>query len=436
MYTFGDGYRGYHQVKIAPEDQLKTTFITPWGTFCYIVMPFGLCNAPGTFQRLMNKVFDPFLGLFLRVFINDFGVYNDKASHLAKLELAFQRLDNLGMTLSLEKTTIDFLKGMMVGHIVSKDKVATDPKKLNRISKLPFPTMKKALRSFLGMVGYYRKFIHMFLAKTRPLTQFLREDAPALMEDEVSKQAFKQLKSVLQVAPILRTPDWNKPFLVYCDASEEAVGNTLSQLDENGHDHPIHFASRQLTSTEKNYTMTKQEGLVVIFSLKKFRHYLLGYKAKIVTDHKALTYLVNKPNPSGRLARWLLLMEEFDIDIVHRLGRRHGNVDGLIRAYKRLGDVLEDDDFPDVVIMSINAEKTPEEYREIIQYLDGMRFPNGATKVVRTRITHKSRNYSMIGNQLYFQGRDGVLRRTIGKRDTSRLLYEFHDGFCGGHFAG
>jgi hypothetical protein len=125
--------------------------------------------------------------------------------------------------------------------------------------------------------------------------------------------------------------------------------------------------------------VTEQEGLAVIFSLKKFRHYLLGYKAKIVTDHKALTYLVNKPNPSGRLARWLLLMEE---------------------------------------------------------YLDGMRFPDGATKAVRTRIAHKSRNYSMIGNQLYFQGRDGVLRRTIGKRDTSRLLYEFHDGFCGSHFVG
>ncbi len=99
------------------------------------------------------------------------------------------------------------------------------------------------------------------------------------------------------------------------------MGSTLSQLDENGHDHPIHFACRQLTSIEKNYTMTKLEGLVVIFSLTKFRHYLLGYEAKIVTNHKALTYLVNKPNPSGRLARWLLLMEEFDIDIVHHLRR-------------------------------------------------------------------------------------------------------------------
>ncbi len=155
-----------------------------------------------------------------------------------------------------------------------------------------------------------------------------------------------------------------------------------------------------------------------------------------MTYHKALTYLVNKPNPSGRLARWLLLMDEFDIDIVHRPGRRHGNVDGLTRAYEGVGDVSEDDEFPDAAIMSINAEEAPEEYREIIQYLDGMRFPDGATKAVRTRIAHKSRNYSMIGGQLYFQGRDGVLRRTIGKRDTSRFLYEFHDGFCGGHFAG
>jgi len=170
MYTFGDGYRGYHQVKIAPEDQLKTTFTTPWGTFCYTVMPFGLCNALRTFQRLMNRVFDPFLGLFLRVFIDNFGIYSDRVSHPAKLELVFQHLDSLGVILNPEKTTIGFLKGKMVGHIVSKDGVATNPEKLDRISKLPFPTMKKALRGFLGMVGYYRRFIHMFVAKARLLT--------------------------------------------------------------------------------------------------------------------------------------------------------------------------------------------------------------------------------------------------------------------------
>jgi hypothetical protein len=111
MYTFGDGYKGYHQVKIAPEDQLKTTFTTPWRTFCYTLMPFGLCNALGTFQHLMNKVFNPFLDLFLRVFIDNFGVYSDRAFHLTKLELVFQRLDNLGMTLNPEKITIGFSEG-------------------------------------------------------------------------------------------------------------------------------------------------------------------------------------------------------------------------------------------------------------------------------------------------------------------------------------
>jgi hypothetical protein len=382
MYTFGDGYRGYHQVKIAPEDELETTFTTPWGTFCYTLMPFGLCNAPRTFQRLMNKVFDPFLGLFLWVFIDDFGVYSDRASHLAKLELVFQCLDSSGMTLSPEKTTIGFSEGKTIGHIVTKDGVATNLEKLDRISKLPIPTMKKALRGFLGMVRYYRRFIHMFATKARPLTRFLCEDAPAPMEDKVSRRAFEQLKSILQVAPILRTLDWNKPFLIYSDASGEVVGSTLSQLDENGHDHPIHFASRKLTSVEKNYSVTELEGLEVIFFLKKFRNYLLGYKAKIVIDHKALTYLINKLNPSGRLARWLLLMEEFDIDIIHRPGRRHGNVDGLTRAYEGMGDVSKDDDFPDAIIMAINAEEALEEYREIIQYLNGMRFPVGATKAV------------------------------------------------------
>jgi hypothetical protein len=167
--------------------------------------------------------------------------------------------------------------------------------------------------------------------------------------------------------------------------------------------------------------VTEQEGLEIIFFFKKFHHYLLGYKAKIVTNHKALIYLVNKSNPSDRLARWLLLMEEFDIDIIHRPGRWHGNVDGLTRAYERVGDVLEDDDFPDVAIMTINANEALEEYREIIQYLDGMTFPIGATKMVLTRITHKSRNYSMIDNQLYFQGRDVFYDKPL-ERVTSHFF--------------
>jgi hypothetical protein len=140
------------------------------------------------------------------------------------------------------------------------------------------------------------------------------------------------------------------------------VGNTLSQLDKNGHDHPIHFTNKQLISIEKNYIMTEQKGIIVIFSFKKFRHSLLVYKAKIVTDHKALTYLVNKSNLNDQFVQWLFLMEEFDIDIVHRPKKRHGDVDGLIKAYERVGDVSKEDDFLDATIMTINAKEIPNEY--------------------------------------------------------------------------
>jgi len=166
--------------------------------------------------------------------------------------------------LNPKKTTIGFSEGKMVGHIVLKDGVATNLEKLDNISKLIFPTTNKAFRGFIGMVGYYRRFIHMFATKACPLTQFLREDAPAPMEDKALRRTFEQLTLAFQVVPMLRTSNWNKPFLVYCDAFGEVVGSTLSQLNENGHDHPIHFASRQLTSAEKKYIVTKQEGFVVI----------------------------------------------------------------------------------------------------------------------------------------------------------------------------
>ncbi len=145
--------------------------------------------------------------------------------------------------------------------------------------------------------------------------------------------------------------------------------------------------------------------------------------------------MVNKSNLSGWFVRWLLIMEEFDIDIVHLSWRQHDNVDDLTRAYEEMGDVSKDNDFPNATIMTTNVEKLLEKYRKIIQYLNGMRFPLGTTKAMKTRITHKNWHYLIIGNQLYFQGRDGVLRWTIEKGESSRLLYAFHDGFCGGPFA-
>lgn len=268
----------------------------------------------------------------------------------------------------------------------------------------------------------------------KPLTRFLRDDAPHPQATPDALEAFDKLKQALLSAPILQTPNWEKPFLVFTDALEEGVGATLAQLDKEGYDHPIHYASRQLTLAEMNYTVSEQEDLGVVFALKKFRHYLLGIKATVVMDHQALIYLLNKPNATGRIARWIILLQEFDLKIVLRAGTKHGHVDFLSRMEKEVGIVSEDDDFPDAMLMSINIEDEPEEYKDIIRYLQSMNNPEGATKQIKTRIAHKSRSYTLLGQLLYLCGRDGILRRAVEKSDVPKLLREFHEGFCGGHF--
>jgi hypothetical protein len=254
----------------------------------------------------------------------------------------------------------------------------------------PFPTTKRGIRVFLGFSGYYRRFIKQYAMIAKPLTRFLKNDAPPPQATPDILEVFDKLKQAILSAPILRTPNWEKSFLVFTDASGKGVGATLAQLDEEGYDYQIYYASRQLTSTEMNYTVTEREGLGVVFALKKFRHYLLGTKATVVTDHQALVYLLNKPNTTGRIVLWIILLQKFDLEIVHRAGTKHGNFDFLSRMEKEVEVMSEDDDFPDAMLMSINIEDEPEEYKDIIQYLQSMNFPEGVTKQIRTRIAHKS----------------------------------------------
>ena len=245
---------------------------------------------------------------------------------------------------------------------------------------VPFPTTNHGVRAFLEIPGYYRRFIDRYVMIAKSSTRFLKDNAPPPQATPDVLEAFENLKLTLLSAPILRTPSWKKPFLVFMDASEEGVDATLAQLDDEGFDQPIYYASRQLTSAETNYTVTEREGLGVIFALKKFRHYVLGTKATEVTDHQTLVYLLNKSNGTGRIAQWIISLQVFDLEIVHRAGMKHGNVDFLSRIEKEVGVVSEDDDFPDAKLMSIDIDNEPAEYKDIIRYLEGMNFSEGATK--------------------------------------------------------
>jgi hypothetical protein len=306
-YSFLDGFSRYNQVFIRMNDQLKTTFTTEWGTFAFNRMPFGLCNAPGTFQRLMMDIFKDFLRHFLEVFIDDFAVFSNNEDHLEYLRKTFQRCRETNLKLHPGKCFFGMSSGILLGHIVGPHGLQVDMDKVKTMLALLAPSNVKEIRGFLGCVGYYRRFIEGDAKRAIPLTELLKKDTEFEWTGNRQK-AFEDLKIQLVTAPILSSPDWTKDFHVTIDASGWCLGSILWQYDAERRECPVYYASRQMSPAERNYTTTEREALAVVYSCKKFRHYLLGYKVIFHTDHDSLKYLVNKPDLSGRIARWILLL--------------------------------------------------------------------------------------------------------------------------------
>jgi len=243
-------------------------------------MPFGLCNAPATFQRVMTQAFQNYLRVSMEIFLDDFCTFSTTVDHLSCLGQCLDQCDKFGISLNSEKCQFGVPSGKLLGHIVSRRGIATDPDKVTRILALPKPDTVSGVRGFVGHVSYYRRFIHSFAVICQPLTNLLKKpllDGSNPIWTEECNVAFEKLKHKLVSAAILVAPCWTKPFQVYVDASNVAIGSILSQKDASNHDHPIYFASRQLVMAERNYNTTKQEALGMIYSVQKFRHYLLGY---------------------------------------------------------------------------------------------------------------------------------------------------------------
>ena len=204
-------------------------------------------------------------------------------------------------------------EGMVLGHIVSEKGIEVDKPKIEVIENLNPPKIVREVRSFLGHVGFYRRFIKDFSKITKPLTDLLMKDVE-FISNEKCIEAFNRLKQALISAPILQTPDWTKPFEIMCDASDFAIGAVLGQRKDKKL-HVIYYASRTLDVAQLNYTTTEKEFLAVIFAIDKFRSYLVGSKIVVYTDHAAIRYLMSKKDAKPRLLRWILLLQEFDLDI-------------------------------------------------------------------------------------------------------------------------
>ena len=321
---------GYHQVEMAAEDKPKTAFSFGQGLWHFNVMPFGLCNAPGCFERLMERVLDGLQWKTALVYLDDVIVFGGTfEEELGRLEEVLQRLKKANLKLSPKKCSLFQPEVPFLGHVVSGDGVRTDPEKVAAVANWPVPTSVAEVRSYLGLCTYYRRFVPDFATVAAPLNHLTRKGV-VFVWDEACQAAFDGLKKALVEAPVLPYPDPKLPYLLDTDASAEGIGAVLSQV-KDGKEHVVAYYSAKFTRPERNYCVTRKELLAVVKSLEHFHPYLYGAEFTVRTDHAALQWLKTLKVPEGQLARWLGKLEQYNYRIVHRPGRVHNNADSLSR---------------------------------------------------------------------------------------------------------
>lgn len=338
---------GYNQVPVLEKDRPKTAFCTPFGLFEFNRMPFGLCNAPSTFQRLMQRMFGDQQGQSLLLYLDDIVIYSSSVEqHLQRLEMVLGRLQKEGLKAKLEKCAFFQQEVGYLGHVISSQGVSTDPKKIEAVANWRRPSQVSELRSFLGFASYYRRFVNGFAKLAGPLHQLVAElagtkprkgsgQALGAAWTPQCEESFEALKSRLVSAPVLAYADFSRPFILEIDASYSGLGAVLSQETDSGI-RPVAYASRGLRPTERNmsnYSSMKLEFLGLKWAMtEKFREYLLGHKCIVFTDNNPLSYL-----QSSKLGatehRWAAQLASFDFDIKYWSGRSNRNADALSRQH-------------------------------------------------------------------------------------------------------
>ena len=317
---------GYHQLRIRHEDVPKTAFRTRYGHYEFLVMSFGLTNAPTAFMDLMNRVFKPFLDRFVIVFIDDILVYSrSEEEHVEHLRIVLQTLREHQLYAKFSKCEFWLDSVAFLGHVVSREGIQVDPKKIEVMMDWQRPTTVTEVRSFLGLAGYYRRFVQDFSRIVAPLTRLTQKNV-RFQWTEACEASFQKLKDCLTSAPVLALPSGSRGYTVYCDSSRVGLGCVLMQ-----HGKVIAYASRQLKRHEQNYPTHDLEMAAVIFALKIWRHYLYGETCEIFTDHKSLKYIFQQRELNLRQRRWLELLKDYDCTIQYHPGKANVVADALSR---------------------------------------------------------------------------------------------------------
>ena len=340
VFTKIDLKNAYHLIRIADGDEWKTAFRTKYGHFEYTVMPFGLTNAPATFQAFMNDIFRPFLDTSVVVYLDDILVFSKSLpDHIPDVSRVLAVLQNNNLYASLDKCVFHSSSVEFLGHVVTPTSLQMSADKVQSITSWPTPCTIKQVQSFLGLANYYRRFIHNFSAKARPLTQLTRKNMPFIWNPP-AQSAFDSLKASFISHPVLRHWDPAATTILETDASQFALGAILSQYDESGALHPVAFHSRKFSDAELNYAIHDKELLAIIASLTAWRHYLLGIHFTIWTDHKNLLYFAQSQSLNHRQTRWSIILADYDYTLMYRPG--HTNKADLLS--RRCDYALKGDD--------------------------------------------------------------------------------------------
>ena len=304
----------------------KTAFRTRYGHYEFLVMPFGLTNAPAAFMDLMNRVFRSYVDQFVVVFIDDILVYSkDAQEHEQHLRIVLETLREKKLYAKLSKCDFWLKEVSFLGHIVSAEGIRVDPAKMEAVVNWKSPQNVTEVRSFLGLAGYYRRFVRGFSVIASPLTKLLRKGIKFEWIDKC-QNSFEQLKGMLVEALVLTQPTLGKEYTLYSDASCIGLGCVLMQDGK-----VVAYASRQLKPHEQNYPTHDLELAVVVFALKIWKHYLYGEKCRVYTDHKSLKYLLTQKELNLRQRRWLELFKDYDCIIDYHPGKANIVADALSR---------------------------------------------------------------------------------------------------------
>ena len=341
---------GFHQIPLDPATKEKSSFVTHQGQFQHTTAPFGLKNLPSFFQLLMSRVFQNLHFKSLIVYMDDILVYSASfEQHLVHLKEVFDRLNAANLKLNPVKCSFGLDKILYLGHVLSPEGVSVDESKTKVIRDYPRPQSPKEVRAFLGLAGYYRKFIRQFSMIASPLNRLLRKDMKFVWDD-LCEESFVKLKQALSSAPVLVFPDMSKPFIINCDASCQAIGFLLAQEDSSGREHPIAFGGRSLSTCERNYSVSELEMLAMISAIKQFHCYVVNTQFTVYTDHISLKYLQSlKASTTGRLLRWSLLLQQYDFDVKYKKGKCNLNVDALSRICYPMNSDMADEDNENIV---------------------------------------------------------------------------------------